>query len=1551
MSGSTTTYRTRYRITGTTAWSDWSAPTTNWTSTINGLTPNTTYDIEVLATNSLGNVESSIVTVTTGAVAPQQLDPPIASNITYNSVVLNWSPPQLGSAPFTYQVQQSNDNGTTWSDVGLPVTTLSTLVTGLSAATTYEFRIQASNGSGSTTSGATTVVTLSSGQIPSAPTGLTLTNIQATQATLSWTPATGTAPISYQARYRVNGTSTWTNSGSAITTTSATITGLTAATSYDFQVVASNTFGSTNSGILTASTSAALVVPGTPGTPTASNITGTGMTLSWTASATGTAPISYQLQYRQHGASAWQNVGAASASLTANITGLSVSTAYDFQVKATNSAGSTTSGIATITTIAGTQAPSAPSGLTFSSVGPNSLVLSWTASTGTAPITYQPQYRLTGGSTWTNTPTTTTTSASITGLTANTSYDFQVVASNATGSATSTVVAKTTAAGTSTWDPAEKSANVALTNNNMTAATNSTTRGSVRSTSHQSTGKQYLEIAYVFAGGTGAMAVLADPASTNTQIKADGSSALLTSEPAAGSPYIGFANVSYALGNVLGSDSHSVGIDTNGDVWVANVKVASTGMALGPSGTMRLALDFDFSPPRLWFALSGGAWSSGSTQSLGPTGSQNTGSSNPVISGPASYAVASSIKTAISDITVSDTNWPQSGTDALNVSCTNGTVWMTLNGVAVAGSGTTTINATDTDTNIQAMLASLMYGAPASGTDTLVVNIWDEQGFANTLNVPITIVVQQAGDPATATAGIALSGIGPGAVYAAYTDTAASGDSVTINFGATALTYAVPTGYTSWDPMMTGTTIAPGPMSAPTTTGITAGSITVNWTAPTTGTTPFNYQPAYRKTGDTSWIPFGSPITANTTVTVTGLTAGTGYDFQITASNGAGSSTSPTVSATTTSASSGVGQVAGSQQTGTTDPIISGPVSGTAQISSPLNVTGITFQDSNWPMGGTVALHVSCTLGVVTMMMNGSPVTGSGTASIQYNDSSANAQTAIGTLVYTAPSSPGNDSILVNLWDQMGNQNTLSISISIVNNPGAPGAVTLTSGTVTQNSIALAWSAASGNSPINYAVEYRVSGTANWSTSSTTTSTSATVGGLSASTSYDFRIVSSNSIGTATSNSVTAQTANPTTSVPGDATGPIARRIAEIEIFGVNCFPDGQDGSSASGTNSASAHITALSYIVGNSGLGMFNRIYANSTGLDVPFITSICQSLPNMKWTSCLNYSTSSVPVLQAEEQSALVSNGYLIAVEGYNEPDNPGVQSGNVAVPVATCLSGQQTIYGTGHPLGLSVMLPSVTDDASNTYETDYFGSSFNTFLANADWCNGHSYLNNGPPNNANFERQADYLASVTGKPAAVTEFHPLLYNASNYVALGEQAAAYYTAIALLTGIVDHKLKALQWYCLYDYTGFSPNVGLFRGFDPTNPTLTAQMMKAIYQLTGDPGSGARHTFQPNGLIINKTGLPAAASFSTLSGGRIDVFQNSAGKFFVFIRNEQLAPGGTASPVTLTFSGARTMIVQYNLTANPATAMTPVQTVTPPNSTSITIQLAAEVHLLVIDF
>ncbi len=130
------------------------------------------------------------------------------------------------------------------------------------------------------------------------------------------------------------------------------------------------------------------------------------------------------------------------------VPGLTNNTAYTFTVTATNSAGTSIASAASnaVTPVAA-NAPGPPSSLVVTP-GDGRVNLSWVAPppVSGAPVTdYIVQYRLTGTSTWTSVDEgSIATTATITGLTNNTSYDFTVTGVNSVGQGPPSAVASAT---------------------------------------------------------------------------------------------------------------------------------------------------------------------------------------------------------------------------------------------------------------------------------------------------------------------------------------------------------------------------------------------------------------------------------------------------------------------------------------------------------------------------------------------------------------------------------------------------------------------------------------------------------------------------------------------------------------------------------------------------------------------------------------------------------------------------------------------------------------------------------------------------------------------------------------------------------------------------------------------------------------------------------------------------------------------------------------------------------------------------------------------------
>ena len=98
----------------------------------------------------------------------------------------------------------------------------------------------------------------------------------------------------------------------------------------------------------------------------------------------------------------------------------------------------------------------------------------------------------------------------------------------------------------------------------------------------------------------------------------------------------------------------------------------------------------------------------------------------------------------------------------------------------------------------------------------------------------------------------------------------------------------------------------PSAPATPTISAVTATGFTVSWTAPAnTGPAITDYAVQYRVSGDTVWTA-ASHSGTGLTVTLTGLTASTGYEVQVQATNAEGTGAWSTAATATTAAASGV---------------------------------------------------------------------------------------------------------------------------------------------------------------------------------------------------------------------------------------------------------------------------------------------------------------------------------------------------------------------------------------------------------------------------------------------------------------------------------------------------------------------------------------------------------------------------------------------------------------------------------------------------------------------
>ena len=372
-------------------------------------------------------------------------------------VVLSWRAPDNGGAAITdYTIQYSANAGTSWStfDDGIGTGTTAT-VTGLTNGQSYQFRVSATNtvgtGSTSVTDSATPVapvtdttapvITINGANSITITVGTTYTDAGAT-CTDDTDPnplltQTGTVDTFTVGQYTVTYRCTDDVNNSAIQ-----------------HVRTVNVIRTPDVPTLSVTPDNAQAPVGqtttTPDAPTYPSFwitdDATEVRLFWDVPASdgGSVITGYKSQYKISTDSAWTD-RPTSLSIPATIPNLTPNQQYEFRVFAINNIGisepSTVSSIileprqATTVPIPATE-PSAPTNLQ-ATVGNGQVSLSWTAPTnnGGAAITdYKVEYQTSGGSWQTFADgTSTTTSATVTGLTNGVQHSFRVLATNSVG--------------------------------------------------------------------------------------------------------------------------------------------------------------------------------------------------------------------------------------------------------------------------------------------------------------------------------------------------------------------------------------------------------------------------------------------------------------------------------------------------------------------------------------------------------------------------------------------------------------------------------------------------------------------------------------------------------------------------------------------------------------------------------------------------------------------------------------------------------------------------------------------------------------------------------------------------------------------------------------------------------------------------------------------------------------------------------------------------------------------------------------------------------------
>ena len=806
-----------------------------------GLSTNTSYTLEVKASNSDGDTAAASISATTLTRLPTSLPIPTnvrAEDITTTSITLKWTKVNGATG---YSVRGFDSGNPDFIEIG---NVASHVFSGLTPGTAYSLNVFARNPLTFSNLASVRANTLST-TAPGKPWGFVRTGRTMTSYSVRWNGSTGASAFKVQVD---NG---------AVATLPAdarghTFTGLTAGTSYTFKLFGSNNVGDSEVATIMDSTLAAPNnAPAAPTGLSASGITQTAITLSWTKSAGATA---YKVQVDNGTVATLGDVA------THTFTGLSAGTSYTLKVIASNSGGDSAAASSSASTLP--NAPAAPTGLSTSGITQTAITLSWTKSTGATAYKVQ----VDSGTVATLGDVATHT---FTGLSAGTSYTLKVIASNSGGdSAAATVNASTL--------PNAPSAPTGL-------ATSGITQTSITLTWTKSAGATSYKVR---AGTTGAFTLLGDVATyTFTSLT---------------------ANTGYTLQVVAsnsGGDSSSAqtSASTN-NVPPPPAPAAPTGLATSGITQTAITLSWTKSAGATGYKVQA---DSGTVTTLGDVATYTFSS----LSAGTSYTLkviatnaggdsaaasisASTLPAAPTGLTTSGItqtaitlSWTKStGATAYKVQVDSGTVATlgdvathTFTGLSAGTSYTLKVIASNSggDSAAATVNASTLPNAPSAPTglttsgitQTAITLSWTKSTGANAYKVQVDSgAVTTLGDVATYT----FSSLSAGTSYTLKViATNAGGDSAAASVSASTLP-AVPTGLA--------------------TSGITQTGITLTWTK-SAGATGYDVKLSTAN----SWTTLGDVAT----YTFGNLSANTQYTLQVRAKNSAGATVAASASART----------------------------------------------------------------------------------------------------------------------------------------------------------------------------------------------------------------------------------------------------------------------------------------------------------------------------------------------------------------------------------------------------------------------------------------------------------------------------------------------------------------------------------------------------------------------------------------------------------------------------------------------------------------------------
>ena len=397
-------------------------------ATVTGLSPFTNYSFLVMACNTAGCSQTSLITQQTQEAVPEEVFPPDVRDLSTTSVEITWMEPGKPNGIITnYTIRR--DGVVIFQGLAFEL-----IDTDLVGDVLYMYTVESVNAAGGTVSSVTNIRTRVGIPEGLAPPNLTVINSTAILAV--WTQPIKDNGQIFNYTLSVNQMMFFMGLQFDYT-----IVDLTPFTSYSVFIQACNLAGCASSTTAMAETDAAL--PGIPLPPTLVALDSNVVEVSWTAPAEPNGIISSYFIFRRLPGSFPLVNFQSSSPASFNSTGLSPYTVYEYRVRVVNQVGFTESEYVEVRTLEALPTNLNPPSFPQSGINANNVTAQWTppAQPNGVITSYRLFYRIPLDPV-TNSPGTpilaatvqpNITTAVVTGLSPFTSYEFRIIAVNGAG--------------------------------------------------------------------------------------------------------------------------------------------------------------------------------------------------------------------------------------------------------------------------------------------------------------------------------------------------------------------------------------------------------------------------------------------------------------------------------------------------------------------------------------------------------------------------------------------------------------------------------------------------------------------------------------------------------------------------------------------------------------------------------------------------------------------------------------------------------------------------------------------------------------------------------------------------------------------------------------------------------------------------------------------------------------------------------------------------------------------------------------------------------------